>query len=561
MLTNYVMDSEIFIKNIKYYGSNDFAGGFFVKQVCENIDYLESVAPNIGKKIDTIEGAYCFLWCLSFKQMSNDICKYNISDDLKERIQKLSDILKPSDSAFVNYINKKYSDVFNKQNHEKLEWFDFFYYVLDLCFGRYCRGIDKSVFHYLETNFALHILSHFEACANYYSKNKKDFEYLFKDLRDTRLFDDQIYLRFLLNANNKCDSFLKEQATFICKRTLIAIKAMNLTEDSQDIAQVQSFIKEYGKLAVLYKLKCANEYSVLKKKIQVTFDSFVKKHGVNHKIGPYDLTPAMDILKSSKDGYRFIQITHNKNKDGKIENALDYILNITNKNNPISEDFNDISRNRSKRYPYYKQDSMQLNLWIRMRIINMLFNDKDLVGDFINYMYNVALQVQEKYFSNLINIEKEITGEVDCFLAMMDLARQKQFDSPYAKALVYNNSLALCSTIEKILRNIALKEVKDKKYFDTSKATLAEFFRTPFQLKDISEGLKYHLEFYLIKEVNFHGYEIDRPGLNIRNNIMHGQDDAYEKTDYGTCLTLFYYLVSLMDDLLIAMEHIEDENL
>ena len=73
--------------------------------------------------------------------------------------------------------------------------------------------------------------------------------------------------------------------------------------------------------------------------------------------------------------------------------------------------------------------------------------------------------------------------------------------------------------------------------------------------------MKYHLEFYLVREVNYHGDEMDKPGLNIRNNIMRGQDDAYEQTNYGTCLILFYFLLSLLDDLLIAKVNNDNENI
>lgn len=54
---------------------------------------------------------------------------------------------------------------------------------------------------------------------------------------------------------------------------------------------------------------------------------------------------------------------------------------------------------------------------------------------------------------------------------------------------------------------------------------------------------------------------MDKPGLNIRNNIMRGQDDAYEQTNYGTCLILFYFLLSLLDDLLIAKVNNDNENI
>ena len=172
----------------------------------------------------------------------------------------------------------------------------------------------------------------------------------------------------------------------------------------------------------------------------------------------------------------------------------------------------------------------------------------------MNYLSRISIQLQEKYFDNLISLNDEIKGEVDVFLNLIELTRKNLFESSFGRALLFSNCLFMCTTIEKIIRNVALKEIQKEIYFDMNKATLANFFRSPFKLKDISGGLKYCLEFYLIKEVDFNGEEMKRPGLNIRKNIMHGKNDAYEQTDYFTFLTLFYFLVSLLNDLFITMK-------
>ena len=103
------------------------------------------------------------------------------------------------------------------------------------------------------------------------------------------------------------------------------------------------------------------------------------------------------------------------------------------------------------------------------------------------------------------------------------------------------------------MRNIVFKETQNDKYVDSDKTALASIFKKPLKLRGVSDGLKYYFEFYLIKQVDFDGGEMDRPGLNIRNKLMHGQDEMYERTDYGTCLTLFYLLLSLLNGLLLSL--------
>lgn len=552
---------RFYLNDFVYGGREEFGSGLFVMAVCENIEYLESVANELSKEIESIADMYDYLWCLSLKRMIKDLPSCKIDEGLKTRIKNFANSIKINELSFIKYTNDNYQEIFNKENHDREKWPAFFYYVLDLCYGTYSQGINSEVFRYLEDKYPLQILSHFSSCSKYYSNHVENFKTLFRDVKNTRPFDDQIYLKFLLNMPNKDDIFIREQAIFICERAINEVKVMNLTEDNQEIVQVQTLIQEYGKLAILFKLTCANEYKELKKDIQEKLDKFIMKHGVKHHVGPINLKSAVEILRNKDDPYKFIQLTHKMNKNGDIVNSLEHIFDVNNKNNPLSELFNDISRNRSNKYPYYKQDSMKANLWIRTNIVNLILGDEMLLGEFANYIYNVSLQIQDHYFDNTINIENEITGQVDCLAAIMELSKQNQSDTPYVKAITHNVSMSFCATIEKILRNVALKEVKHERYFDTSKATLADFFNKQFKLDDISNGLKYYLEFYLIKEVN-HGFSnMDKPGLNIRNNLMHGEDNSYESTDYGVCLNLFYFLISLLGDLFITLPKNEDENL
>ena len=338
-----------FLSDFIYYGSNDFYGSFFVKNVCDNIIYLEKNFQILNKEIQGIEDMYHFLWCVSLKKMVSEIDNYNLDKDLKQRIIVLADKIKPVVLSFISYINDNYLVIFDKQNHDEKKWGRFFYYVLDLCYGYYSKKINDDVFRFFESKFPLHILSRFSSCSKYYSKHIEEFKNLFKDLKKTQLFDDKVYLRFLTNATSRTDEFLKTQATFICERTVKAIKEMHLTEDSQEIIQIQSQIQEYEKLAIQFKLKCANEYNILSKNIRETLDKFIKKHGVHRTIGPIDLEPALALLKSDKNENRFIQLTHVINKNGQLENAFDYIINATNENNRLSEAADDISRNRSNK--------------------------------------------------------------------------------------------------------------------------------------------------------------------------------------------------------------------
>lgn len=545
----------LFLENIVFYETNNYLDYQFVNNVLNNIDYYETHIDEINKGVDNIGDLYRYIWLFSFQKMVLSIDKYQIDKEAKEQLTTLFKRIKIDKNSFIKYLNSFYKTIFDKANHAKLKWHVFFPSIIDICFGQFQQGIKKEVFDFLEKNYPEHLLANFKSCSKYFYNHKDELEILFSSLEKTLPFNEQLYVRFLTNSNNKDNSVLVKKAQFICERAVAEISKKALTDDSEEIIYIQGAFKEYQKLAKMYHLTCANSFSKINKDIAKKLDAYIKKHGEHHKIGPIDVEPAINLLRERDDPLKFIQLTHNMDKDKRIYDALDYIFEVDNKNNPLSEIFDDISRNRSNKFPYFKQDSMQYNSWIRCKLINSIFHDKNLYLQFANYVYNICLQIQERYFNDSINIENEITGIVDSFAVIIELSNTKQYDTPYGKALTFGVSLSICSTIEKIIRNVALLEQTDF-YFDADRITLADLLSDRFKLENISNGLKYHLEFYLLKEINFNGLDSDRPGLNLRNKMMHGQDDIYENIDYGTCVLLFYYLLSLLNDLVISSESV-----
>lgn len=538
------------LQYLKYYGNNDYLGRFFVKGILDNLDWIEQNLSSLNNEIADVETLYLYLWRNAFVSVSNDIDSYNIDSSYKNRIKNISKSFIIENGSFIRYINENYTFVFDKKNHESDIWHCFFDETCKLCFDKFKKTISENVIRYIESNFTLNILSNFKNFEKYYINNNNRLYALFDNLKNTKLFDDNVYLKFLENYKSHSDPFFCEQAKFICERTIDYFESLNLNSDSEIIFEYQSQVQEYSRLACIYKLTCYNRYNELKTKISHLLDEFIIKHGQHHQSGPYDLTPAIKILKENESPYKFLQITHNK-VNNVINNSLDYIFTIDNKNNPLSENFNDISRYRSDKYPFYKQDSIKMNFWLKERMVNLIISDENLVCEFANYIYNISIILQEKYFNSIINIEKETSGIVDALVNLIELSKNDSFDSSYATCLMVGTGHIICSVVEKILRNVAYKECRDESYFD-DEITLHNILKN-YTLKDISKGLKYHLEFYLIKQIDFDGIWTERPGLNIRNNLMHGNDETYGNFHYGTLLDLFYLMISLLDDLFVSI--------
>ena len=535
------------IKSLKYYGSGDLAGGIFVKNVVNELEALESNVSELNDDIVEVEDLFRYLWILSFHEMVLEIDKYSLNVDIKIRIKELDKLIDYSPKRFIKYINKNFAVALDKTKVNEVRWYEFYDILMDLIFNKYSSGIHYEVFEFIEQKFALNILAYFNKYSNYYSKHKESVKKLFVDLEKTNVFDDQVYTSFLLN-NKIEDDFYTKKAKFICERSIKYIKSLKFSTDSKDIYQIDSLFVVYRNLAIIYNLKCANEYNEYMFIIENTMNEYLKKHAHHIDLGPIDFEVFISELKNSNEDWKFLQLTHfSKNK--KFYNNLNRIFEEKPKS-VLGELVNRIGVAKSEKYPYSSQDMISLNLQINSQIIYLILADQELSKQFYEYVFNLANVVQKDYFSNSINIDNEICGIFELIESMLDLLNNKQEETYLYKALVNGCALNACCYIEKMLRNIAFHETKEKAFFDQESNTLGYLLKY-HKYKALSEGLLYYLEFYLSKENNDKLRTDERPGKNIRNIQMHNYDKKYERTNLNLCLELFYFVLSILGDLLI----------
>ena len=531
---------------VKYYGNGDLSGNYFLKAVIDNIDSIENNIKYLNSPLNNQTDLYHFLWLLSFKELVLEIDNYNIYESLKERIKTIDSNLDYSYKRFVQYVNDNYKTVFAKEENLNIRYYELFRMLIELCF-KCSSAINKEVFLYLESNYALYLLSDFKFCSNYFKKNVSEYKSLFDNLKNTKLFDDKIYVDFFLNQVNINDDFIKDNVQFICSRTIDYFESNNINSDNVELIQLLNVFEEYRELANYYKLSIANRFNIFKQKLDSILEEFLVKHGQHSQIGPVDLKPEIEILKKNKDPYKFFQLTHSLKND-KYINSLDYILNLKN-NSSTSESLNHVSDYKSNKYPYYKQQSMEIYMWVQQRLLNLIMCDEDLYKEFGNFVLTSVKHVENNFFHNRINLSNEIMGSYEVILNIIGLARNNDVKSPLYVALINGCVMNLCGTIEKIIRNATLEEFKDIMYFDEDSNTLNTLLG--YDIKSISGGLKYFLEFYLCKEINNNIPKAKRPGKNIRNIQMHNHNLKYESTNWADCCNLFYFILSIINDLVM----------
>lgn len=533
------------IVSYKYYGTSDLASNIFIKNLIENLDLIENNVDNINAPIIDQNDFYQYLWFLNFHKFILDINSFKIENGTVHRLLEIHKKIDYSPKRFILYMNFNYKIIFDRKKNEEIRWYEYFEEVLEICFNA-SNGINEEVFVYLENELPLDLLFNFSCCEKFYKKHKSRIPNLFKDLEKTRTFDDNIYVDFLLNQVNITDPYFIKQADFICSRSIAEIKKVRLDSDNQSTIQILGIFENYSKLANYYKLKCANEYNSFSEKLIEAKNEFLLKHGQHVQIGPVDLKPAIDMLKSSTDPYKFFQLTH-KLIDEKYYNLLDDIFSVKKTSN-LSELVQHIGNPRSDNYPYYKQDSMKINMWIQDGLINLIICDEELKTEFGNFIVTICHEVETKFFFNKIAISKELIGQYEILLNIVDLTYKKQETAPLYLALINGCVMNLCGLIEKLIRNIKLEEIKNIVYFDANSCTLASLLKD--KIKSLSNGLQYYLTFYLCTENNNKSLG-ERPGKNMRNIQMHNHNLKYENTNWADCCNLFYFVISIISDLII----------
>ena len=532
-----------------YEKDGDLAGFIFLSNVIDNMSFLETAIAEFDYSISKLEDIYDYLWFVDFIEMSKEISSFKIDNNIKVRIIELSKLIKPNNKAFIQFTNNNIDLVLGKQNIiEPMRWYRYLPRMMQICYQKLTTGLDRQVFEYFENRYYLNVLSSFYICNKYYQKNKDFFKRLFLPLKNTTPFDDQVYTKFLLNKKkNENDEFLKTQAMFICERAYCEITKIGLDSNSNRIIQIIDLFEEYYDLARVYMLKCANDFKLYKPKLLTAMDDYLTKNGQHINLGPIDLQRALDCFKNSNSSLKFFSLTHTQKGNGYFNN-LDRIFENKSEANLIDA-FSHINVVTSDRYPYSNQEEMELTLSLNSKILHLLISQSELATDLASYIQIICSYVQQRYFENEINILDEIGGSYEVINNLYIMQQDNQSKTLLYKSLCNGCCVNLCGTIEKILRNIFIKEKQSRIYIEEDKLTIGNLLNTKEGICSLSKGIKYYLKYYLSNDEEASEIREKRPGMNIRNKQMHNANDKYDKTDYQLCLKLFYLTLSLVGDL------------
>ena len=532
-----------YIETLSYGFGKDLFDGFFVKEICEALNEIETSISELNKEVNDVDTLYGFLWSQLFIKFANNLNILNIDESKKEKISAISKLLKPDHKSFIEYINDKIDVLIKEDQFDETG-----IVALEYAFKNYSAGLTDNTINVTINKYYLYVLSRYEKFEKYFKRNKGKIVLLFANLKDTKLFDDQIYVDFF--KTNFClvsnDENLLTLVNWICQRSYDFFAAQDRTGNNKNYYQLVSYFKIYYELSNAYHLPIFNKYNELKLEFNEGFDNFIKTFGEKVKYGPINLKETV-IDKITKVGvkYRFLILTHGLHADGTYKNTFDRILKLKQPNS-MSELFEDFERPKNRRFPLYKQNHIIFDLQQYSAAIACIYNDDELRQQLIDNIYTITMHLNE-ILDHKFDIVDESTGIFQAVADYIQLAKNKEETTPFGRFELRSIALSSVVLIEKIIRFVAYNEVKDDRYFDIKSETLYSIFKN-CKLAMLSESLKYYLEYYLLCDTKTNDIR-NRPGLNTRNEIVHNYDNSFNKMSYATAMELVYLLLNLLNDI------------
>lgn len=541
-----LFEKRKYIDDLNYEYGEGFFEGFLIKELIEAFDDIENSIPELTRPVTDLDSLHDYLWCCMFKKVAGKLEILNIPDEQKERFTKINELLILNKKSFINYINKHYIEVYNLNDTENLLLKNA---VFETALSQLTDCWSDDLIAFLEEKFNLNILASFEKYEPYFKNKPEEIRKLFHNFENFKLFDDSIFVSFLIKFKNT--ALLKDYADKILTRAIAFFTSEKINGDSPEIIQFQSFFEDYYRLSKIYKSSLTNDYEIALENIKKALDYFIRNHGIKKTFGRVNLKEVfIDPLLADSDNLKFLKLS-NDLKNNKVTCVLDNVLNIANPN-PLSEAFEDISRGRSEIFPYHIQDEIILNLNFYSSGLVAIFNNDVLLEQFASYITTVCEFIEKEYFDYKIKIENEASSIVDAINYYIRLSKEKSENSYLGKYILRNVSITSILLIEKILRNVAFNESKNEMYFDIEHETLSTLL-FGHKLDAIPESLKRHIIFYLLEDQTVDKINFRRPGLKLRNKLIHNYNEMFDKNNFACGMHCFYLLLAVINSLLATL--------
>jgi len=531
---------------IRFYGINDMATGFEVKNLLENADIINNYLKQIKYKITNLDKYidYLYLRCMARYEEIIPNVREDIREKFSVQIAKIKENFSKYEEKDISlFVKNNYKEIFGEEYEGLYLKYDVIDYTIEFLL-RYCSK-DNEIIKYIITNFSYKVYDNFDSFKKLFNKSQ-DLEF-YDILMTEKLLSKDINYR-LSEIKKVLESLKVQNVDKYNEKVNILVKLVKKDcFDTNEDKVMSTYTKVENVKKVLADLQHKSYYEFekeLKKQAEI-LDEYLKKNGHSTKF-EISIKPVVDMYEDdSKEWYqKSLMITHSPDKrtNLKLITNLEYTIKYFER----SQILDHVSTNcpSDQEFTYSVINNLSISMMQGKYAINYMVHDDNRLNDLLSYIFagvNTYFGDDSLYY-NPEKFELDLNMLFNAIIEFKKASSDK--DDIKTKWLVYSIQNQLSGIIEKTLRNVFYEKTKENKYVNSKNATLGSLVTSEEVIEVIGKNNCNCIEYYLL----------DRNGVgkNTRNDFSHYNDSVYDKLIYDTILESLYLLLTVSNILLIA---------
>lgn len=531
---------------IRYYGINDMATGFEVKNILENRDLINNYLKKIKFTISTLDEYidYLYLRCIVNYEEIIPYVREDVRDEFSNQIFKMKKVYsKYREKDLALFVKKNYKEILSEEYEGLYIKSDVIDYTIEFLL-KYCSQEDEII-KYIITNYSYKVYDNFDSFKKLFN-NSRNLEYYDLILTKELLKKNMTYR--LTKIKNVLVTLKQRDIKKYNEKVDILVDIVKTENFNTSVDNVMTTFTQVGNMKkVLAELQHKSYYEFEKelKKQEEILDEYLKKYGHSTKF-EISIKPVVDIYEDeSKEWYqKSLIITHSRDKKdkSKLISNLDYTIKYCEK----SQIMDVVSTNihADKKFTYSVINNLSISMMQGKYSIDYMLHDDNRLNDLLSYIFagiNIYFGENSLYY-NAMQFELDLNMLFNALNEFKKASSDK--DEIKTKWLVYSIETQLCGIIEKTLRNIFYDKAKENKYVNSKFATLGNLITSDEVIDVIGKNNCDCIEYYLL----------DRNGVgkNLRNIFSHYDDMIYDKLIYDIILESLYLLLVISNTLLLV---------
>ena len=527
---------------IKYYGTNDFATGFEIKNIVENYDLYNELIDQIEPVINNIDDYVNYLYIRCLKEYREVIP--NVRDDLKEKVEN---IVFKTEEKFVNYkiedlskfIAKNYNSILTNEFKGLYIKHDVIDFTIEYI-ANYCKKDNKAI-EYIIQNYSYIVYDNFESFQKMFD-NSEGLYYYDLLLTDKKLKKDSTFRlekikQVLLHLKSKNKSKYNEKTNVLIK----IYKEVTFNASAHDIMNKYFLLRDFIKVLSQLKHPCCREFEIEFKKQEKIMNEYIRKNG-HEQVFSIDIKPIIEIIeKKDVEWYiKSLSMTHTK-KGKKLISLFESIMEKSGKKGIVDYVTSNIEFDDA--FTSGTINALSLALLHGKHILNYMISNDSRLNDllayiimgFDNYFKDESMYFDREKFELDINMIFDAIKELN--------VAYKDKNDIRVKRIIYGLEVQICGVIEKSLRNIYRDINREQEYIPFDSVTLKSLLNQPTLQKELGKGNAQCIQYLLVKRNS-------SVGKNVRNDFAHYNDGIYDKLILDTVLEALYVLLVISNTLL-----------